>query len=218
MAAALRSLLAPGVLTILAVLQLSSSIIYVRRGSDITDCSMKCPGPDGVLQLYRTCGGHETRLLELWCEDMWLSNSTEPRLRYNTGTGCWTLRDAGKNDSCVYTVVYDHKGNISRTTLPITVLDAEISGLVSLHDEYGEYVPFWIALSFVAMACIPLLVMCLCCKKPETEDMERRTEETRGQISSSQMDRPGVEEEKTREKRSLLITIRQILGRIRKDR
>ncbi|XP_073526973.1 uncharacterized protein [Phyllobates terribilis] len=126
-------------LVILAVLQLSSLKVYVWRGSDISDCSMKCSHPDGVLQLYRECGGHETQLLELWCDNMWHYNRYEPRLLYNTSSGCWSLTDAGKNDSCVYTVVY--YGNVGRflTTLPITVLDPVlISTITSNSSRTGE--------------------------------------------------------------------------------
>ncbi|XP_077149775.1 uncharacterized protein LOC143814943 isoform X2 [Ranitomeya variabilis] len=138
MAAVLRTLLLPG-LIILTVLQLSSAkVIYVRRGSDITDCSMKCPHTDGVLQLYRDCGGEETLLLELWCDTMWLRNRYEPRLLYNMTTGCWSLREAGKNDSCVYIVVYDN-GTRFLTTLPVTVLDPVlISNMTSNSSRPGE--------------------------------------------------------------------------------
>ncbi|XP_069615793.1 uncharacterized protein [Ranitomeya imitator] len=125
-------------LVILTAVQLSSGEVYVRRGSNITDCSMKCPHTDGVLQLYRDCGGEETQLLELWCDTMWLHNRYKPRLLYNNSTGCWSLRDAGKNDSCVYIVVYDN-GTISRKTLHVTVLDPVlISNITSNSSRKGE--------------------------------------------------------------------------------
>ncbi|XP_069616120.1 uncharacterized protein [Ranitomeya imitator] len=204
MAAAQQTLLFPG-LVILTVLQLSSEL-YVRRGSDITDCSMKCPRADGVLQLYRECGGDVTPLLVLSCSEgdllkqsEWYHNYFQPRLLDNRNTGCWSLRDAGKNDSCVYIVVYDN-GTRSLKTLPVTVLDPEFS--VSFP---GAYVTIGIVFTVVVITCIALLVKCWCCKK--TEDMERRPEETGGRISSSQTDRPG--------EKSLLIRIRKIWGRIR---
>ncbi|XP_069616608.1 uncharacterized protein [Ranitomeya imitator] len=113
--------------------------VYVRRGSDITDCSMKCPHADGVLELYRICGGHETQLLELWCDNKWHYNRYQPRLLYNNSTGCWSLRDARKNDSCVYKVVYYGDNGRSLTTLPITVLDPVlISNITSNSSRPGE--------------------------------------------------------------------------------
>lgn len=127
-----------GVLTILTVLSLSSGD-YVRSGSNITDCSLNCSHTDVVLELYRECGGDERRLLELWCDNMWHINHYEPRLQYNTGSGCWTLTDAGKDDSCVYKVLYHGKGGRFQRTLPITVLDPVlISTITSNCSRLGE--------------------------------------------------------------------------------
>ncbi|XP_069616604.1 uncharacterized protein [Ranitomeya imitator] len=126
-------------LVILAAVHLSSGEVYVRRGSNITDCSMKCPHTDGVLQLYRDCGGEETPLLELWCDNKWHYNRYKPRLLYNNSTGCWSLRDAGKNDSCVYNVVYYGDNGRFLTTLHITVLDPVlISNITSNSSRKGE--------------------------------------------------------------------------------
>ncbi|XP_073433110.1 uncharacterized protein [Dendrobates tinctorius] len=128
----------PALLT-LAIPLLSSGGVYVRRKSDITDCSMKCPHTDGVLDLYRECGGHETRLLELWCDTMWHSNRYQPRLLYNMSTGCWSLRDVENNDSCVYNVVYYGDNGRFLTTVPITVLDpVMISTITSNSSRPGE--------------------------------------------------------------------------------
>ncbi|XP_075707138.1 uncharacterized protein LOC142741678 [Rhinoderma darwinii] len=128
-----------GLLTVLILISVSSGGVYVRRGSDITDCSMKCPHTDGVLVLYKICGDEEEKhLLELWCNDMWLSNKDETRLHLNTSTGCWTLTDAGKDDSCVYHVVYDNGGR-SLTTLHVTVLDPVfISDITSNSSRLGQ--------------------------------------------------------------------------------
>ncbi|XP_073433106.1 uncharacterized protein [Dendrobates tinctorius] len=128
-----------GVLILLTGPPLSSGKAYVGRGSDIIDCSMKCPLADGVLELYRICG-EESRLLEFWCDTMWSINLYEPRLLYNTSTGCWSLRDAEKNDSGVYNVLY-YYGDNGRflTTLTITVLDPVlISNITSNSSRLGE--------------------------------------------------------------------------------
>ncbi|XP_069616610.1 uncharacterized protein [Ranitomeya imitator] len=126
-------------LVILAAVQLSPGEVYVQRGSDITDCSMKCPHADGVLELYRICGRHETQLLELWCDNKWHYNRYQPRLLYNMSTGCWSLRNAGKDDSCVYKVVYYGDNGSSLTTLPVTVLDPVlISNITSNSSRPGE--------------------------------------------------------------------------------
>lgn len=111
----------------------------MRSGYNITDCSMKCPRTDGVLELYRECGGDERRLLELWCDNMQLFNHYEPRLHYNRSSGCWTLTDAGKDDSCVYNVVSYGKGGRFLRTLHITVLDPVlISTITSNCSRLGE--------------------------------------------------------------------------------
>ncbi|XP_066457617.1 uncharacterized protein [Eleutherodactylus coqui] len=96
---------------------------YVRRGSDITDCSIKCPHTGDVLQLYRECGDEETKLLELWCDNSWSYNHWDPRLHLNTSSGCWRLTDARKDDSCLY-VLWRHNPSVGfRRSTAITVLD-----------------------------------------------------------------------------------------------
>ncbi|XP_071987818.1 uncharacterized protein [Engystomops pustulosus] len=102
-------------------LSLSSGRVYVRRGSNITDCSLKCPHREGVLELYKECGREETHLLELWCNTGWHSNRFEPRIHLDPSSGCWTLTDARTDDSCVYNVV--HYGGNLQTSLSIRVLD-----------------------------------------------------------------------------------------------
>ncbi|XP_071987817.1 uncharacterized protein [Engystomops pustulosus] len=107
----------------LAGLSLSSGRDYVRRGSDITDCSLKCQDTDLVLELYRECGDDESRLLELWCDSMWHSSYTS-RLHLDPSSGCWTLTDARTDDSCVYNVVYHYStGGSRRKSWSILVLD-----------------------------------------------------------------------------------------------
>ncbi|XP_071987820.1 uncharacterized protein [Engystomops pustulosus] len=110
------------IIIILPGLSLSSGRVYVRRGSDITDCSLKCPDTDLVLELYRECGDDESRLLELWCDSMWHSNYNS-RLHLDPSSGCWTLTDARTDDSCVYNVVSYGNGGRFLTVFHITVLD-----------------------------------------------------------------------------------------------
>ncbi|XP_075119434.1 hemicentin-1-like [Leptodactylus fuscus] len=134
-----RSRSDPGLLILLTRLSLSSGAVYVRRGSDITDCSMKCPHTESVLELYRVCGGDESNLLELWCDSMWSLNRLEPRLHLNTSSGCWTLTDAGKDDSCVYNVLYHSDVGSSRRSIHITVLDPVlISNITSNSSRLGQ--------------------------------------------------------------------------------
>ncbi|XP_066455380.1 uncharacterized protein [Eleutherodactylus coqui] len=130
----------PAVLVVLIIQILSSvSSVYVRRGSDITDCSMKCPHTGDVLQLNRVCGAEETKLLELWCNDMWSYNHWGRRLHLNTSSGCWRLTDARKDDSCLY-VLWRHNssGGFPRSTA-ITVLDPVlISNITSNSSRLGQ--------------------------------------------------------------------------------
>ncbi|KAG9462216.1 hypothetical protein GDO78_014650 [Eleutherodactylus coqui] len=113
--------------------------VYVRRGSDITDCGMECPHTRDVLQLYRVCGDEETKLLELWCDNSWSYNHWDPRLHLNTSSGCWRLTDARKDDSCLY-VLWRHNrsGGFQRSTA-ITVLDPVlISNITSNSSRLGQ--------------------------------------------------------------------------------
>lgn len=111
----------------------------MRRGSDITDCSMKCPHTDGVLRLYRECGHEELKLITLWCHRLRIENEYEPRLRYNTSSGCWTLADARKDDSCAYNVTFYRSQETSMNSKEITVLDPVlISNITSNCSRLGE--------------------------------------------------------------------------------
>ncbi|KAM3935827.1 uncharacterized protein RB166_002938 isoform 2-T2 [Leptodactylus fuscus] len=131
--------LSPGLLILLTRLSLSSGAVYVRRGSDITDCSMNCPHRESVLEVYRVCGDDESNLLELWCDSMWSYNRLEPRLHLNTSSGCWTLTDAGEDDSCVYNVLYHRNGGSSRRSIHIIVLDPVlISNITSNSSRLGQ--------------------------------------------------------------------------------
>ncbi|KAM5125357.1 uncharacterized protein ACMZJ9_022249 [Mantella aurantiaca] len=87
----------------LLIISVSSEELYVQRGSDITVCDMKCPDDDVTLELYRQCGGEEKTLLENHCYINY-TKSHDPRLQLDTGSGCWKLTSARKEDSCVYNV------------------------------------------------------------------------------------------------------------------
>ncbi|KAM3934803.1 uncharacterized protein RB166_002177 [Leptodactylus fuscus] len=126
-------------LILLTALSLSSGADYVRRGSDITDCSMKCPNVNGILMLYKICRGHETNMVGLWCDTMWHNNISDPRFHLNTSSGCWTLTDAGKNDSCVYNTVYHNSPGTLTHSKDITVIDPVlISNITSNSSWLGQ--------------------------------------------------------------------------------
>ncbi|XP_044141804.1 uncharacterized protein LOC122931813 [Bufo gargarizans] len=128
-----------GVLTILTVLSLSSGKVYVRRGSDISDCDMKCLQKDGVLKLYRKCEDEKQILVSLYCHRLILENQFESRLHLDTNSGCWTLKDARKEDSCVYNVILKRiQEKVLRST-DITVLDPVlITSITSNSSELGQ--------------------------------------------------------------------------------
>ncbi|XP_066455365.1 uncharacterized protein [Eleutherodactylus coqui] len=130
----------PALLVVLIILILSSvSSVYVRRGSDITDCSMKCPHTRDVLQLDRLCGAEETKLLELWCDNSWSHNHWDPRLHLNTSSGCWRLADARKDDSCLYVLWRHNSSGGFRRSTAITVLDPVlISNITSNSSRLGQ--------------------------------------------------------------------------------
>ncbi|XP_066455392.1 uncharacterized protein [Eleutherodactylus coqui] len=113
------------VLAILTITSVSSGRVYVKKGSDIGDCNMKCPDRKSGFQLYQKCEGKEDKaLLELRCDDMLPSNNSEPRFSYNTSSGCWRLMDARKDDSCLYIVRLHNRSGAFEESTAITVLDS----------------------------------------------------------------------------------------------
>ncbi|KAM5182240.1 uncharacterized protein ACMZJ9_002624, partial [Mantella aurantiaca] len=132
-------LLFPGLLCLL-IISVSSAALYVQRGSDITVCNMKCPDDDNevTLELYRQCGGKEKTLLENHCYYNH-TKSHDPRLQLHTGSGCWKLTPARKDDTCVYKV-WCHcnlQGQIS--SKDIRILDPVlISNITSNFSRLGQ--------------------------------------------------------------------------------
>ncbi|XP_040278779.1 uncharacterized protein LOC120994352 isoform X2 [Bufo bufo] len=191
-----------GVIIILAVLLPSSDGRDVQRGSDITSCSMKCPDEKARLSLYKDCGGDETFLVELRCDDKSIGNVTEPRFHLDTSSGCWTLTGAGEEDSCVYSAV-DLHGTYQRD-LTINVTDPG---------------PSWI-LIFGVSAGIGFLIFPIGClvqrhKRMKLRDLENDGgndhSEEHGRLSSSS---PDADEEKKTGWRHLM----NVIGRLCRNR
>ncbi|PIO40405.1 hypothetical protein AB205_0108210 [Aquarana catesbeiana] len=130
-------LLLPGLLCMM-IISVSSGTVYVQSGSDITDCNMKCPEDDVTLELYRQCRGEDRTLLENHCHFNH-SKSRDPRLQLDTGSGCWKLTFAKKDDSCIYNVwCYCAPGYVMSST-DILVLDSVlISNISSNFRRLGE--------------------------------------------------------------------------------
>ncbi|PIO40241.1 hypothetical protein AB205_0107990, partial [Aquarana catesbeiana] len=129
----------PGLLYMM-IISVSSGTVYVQSGSDITDCNMKCPEDDSevTLELYRQCRGEERTLLENHCYYNH-TKSHDSRLRLHTGSGCWKLTPARKDDSCVYKIwCYRNPGYLMSST-EIRVLDPVlISNITSNCSRLGE--------------------------------------------------------------------------------
>ncbi|XP_077335758.1 uncharacterized protein LOC143981641 [Lithobates pipiens] len=122
------------------IISVSSGTVYVQSGSDITDCHMKCPQDDVTVELYRVCRGEERTLLENHCYYNF-SKSHDSRLRLHTGSGCWKLTHARKDDSGVYKIwCYDIPEYLISST-EIRVLDPVlISSITSTGGRLGEEV------------------------------------------------------------------------------
>ncbi|CAN2390079.1 hypothetical protein PRIEUP_LOCUS115, partial [Pristimantis euphronides] len=129
------------VLIILSITPLVSESLYAQTGSEITDCNMKCPHKGCVIQIYKECGQNQTKLLEWWCDNTWSYHDPDPRLHYNT-SGCWTLTDVRKYDSCVYNVNGFCNGKSQRLdlkTLNVTVLDPVLNlSITSNFSRLGQ--------------------------------------------------------------------------------
>ncbi|KAM5180828.1 uncharacterized protein ACMZJ9_001395 [Mantella aurantiaca] len=105
----------------LLIISVSSEELHVQRESDFTVCNMKCHHSEVFLELYRERGGEEKMLLLHECHHNH-TMSREPRLRLDTGSGCWKLTPARKDDFCVYKVrryKINTQNGMSSTDIPI---------------------------------------------------------------------------------------------------
>ncbi|XP_068122506.1 uncharacterized protein [Hyperolius riggenbachi] len=92
----------------------------VQIGSDITACGMICPDDIAILQLFRQCGWEEMLMMEYLCHNNSLINHMKTRLLLDTDSGCWTLPQAGRGDSCEYEVRDRvHEDEISSTSIRV---------------------------------------------------------------------------------------------------
>ncbi|XP_068127037.1 uncharacterized protein [Hyperolius riggenbachi] len=111
---------------------------YVQTGSDITWCDMKCFDIISVLLLSRRCGGKKETLLKLICRTKYI-DYLQPRLNLDTDSGCWTLPQAGREDSCVYEVWDRGAGDKVLSSTSICVLDPVlIYNISSNSSRLGE--------------------------------------------------------------------------------
>ncbi|XP_077335745.1 uncharacterized protein LOC143981627 isoform X2 [Lithobates pipiens] len=131
-----------GGLLYMMIISVSSGTVYIQSGSDITGCNMKCPEDDDevTMELYRVCRGKERTLLENHCYYNH-TKSHDSRLRLHTGSGCWKLTHAKKDDSGVYKIwCYCDPGYVMSST-EIRVLDPVlISNISSNFSQLGEEV------------------------------------------------------------------------------
>ncbi|XP_068127014.1 uncharacterized protein [Hyperolius riggenbachi] len=112
---------------------------YIQTGTDFTRCDMKCPDELPILLLSRRCGGDEReRLLQLVCH-ISHTDHFQPRLHLDTSSGCWTLPQAGRGDSCVYAVLDRVAGDKFLTSTSIRVLDPVLLyNISSTSSRLGE--------------------------------------------------------------------------------
>ncbi|CAN2387731.1 hypothetical protein PRIEUP_LOCUS12050, partial [Pristimantis euphronides] len=100
---------------------------------------MKCPGSNGLLELYRYCQNQSCSLLNSNCEHTMINSYFQSRLYYNSSTGCWNLTNAIKNDSCVYETNFTVGYNKTSHSLNITVLDPVlISNITHNSSRLGQ--------------------------------------------------------------------------------
>ncbi|XP_068122378.1 uncharacterized protein [Hyperolius riggenbachi] len=108
-------------------------------GSNITRCDMKCPDNFPVLLLSRRCGEEEEeRLLQIVCH-ISRTERFHPRFHLDISSGCWTLPQAGRGDSCVYEVRDRGTGDKVLSSTSIRVLDPVlIYNISSNSSRLGE--------------------------------------------------------------------------------
>ncbi|XP_073473569.1 uncharacterized protein [Aquarana catesbeiana] len=122
----------------MTIIPVSSGTVYVQSGSDITGCDMKCPEDDVTVELYRVCRGVDRTLLQNLCF-INATKSHDSRVQLHTGSGCWKLTPARKDDSCVYEVWCHCSWGHRISSTEIRVLDPVlISNLISNGSRLGE--------------------------------------------------------------------------------
>ncbi|XP_077335755.1 uncharacterized protein LOC143981639 [Lithobates pipiens] len=120
------------------IISVSSGTVYVQSGSEITDCHMKCPHDDVTVELYKVCRGEDRTLLENHCHYNF-TKSHDSRLQLLTGSGCWKLTPARKDDSCVYKIWCHCAPGYVISSTEIRVLDPVlISNITSNSSRLGE--------------------------------------------------------------------------------
>ncbi|XP_053561771.1 uncharacterized protein LOC128652832 [Bombina bombina] len=111
---------------------------YVRVGSDVSFCGLRCPNLYGVLELY--CKPR-TPLLALHCDDNYTNvrDNFINRLDLNISSGCCVLREAQKEDTCVYEIEFHSSPTRILRSTPITVIEpVVISNITSNSSEPGS--------------------------------------------------------------------------------
>ncbi|XP_072278626.1 cell adhesion molecule CEACAM5-like [Pyxicephalus adspersus] len=117
---------------------LTSGAMYVKSGSDIESCNMTCPHRNGVLELFRECRGVIDPLLEIRCDNMNTKNAMRSRLHLNS-SGCWSLTQAEKGDSCQYNIDFHSSPTARLTSTDIRILDPIlISNITSNSSGLGQ--------------------------------------------------------------------------------
>ncbi|XP_068127052.1 uncharacterized protein [Hyperolius riggenbachi] len=126
---------------LLVVTSVAGALEYVQSGCDITGCNMRCPENDGVLELYRTCGGRNEAMLELLCHNLHTKTYDEfrGRLQLNASSGCWTLQCVRKEESCAYITEFLHSSQRQVARTDVRVLDPVlIYNISSTSSRLGE--------------------------------------------------------------------------------
>ncbi|ABG25808.1 ORF3 [Ranid herpesvirus 1] len=120
------------------VLCVYSETEYIKRGSNYSACTMKCPQDDVTLELYRVCDGNEKTLLENHCYYQHVK-SHDPRLHLDQQSGCWTLGSVRKSDSCLYKVwCYCAPGYVMNSTTIEVLEGVHIYNLTLYGEQLGE--------------------------------------------------------------------------------
>ncbi|PIO15499.1 hypothetical protein AB205_0118840, partial [Aquarana catesbeiana] len=122
------------------IISVSSGTVYVQSGSDITDCNMKFLHKEGKMELYRKCGEKEKTMIEYFPHYNY-TYYHDSRIQLHTGSRCWKLTSARKDDSCVYETwcyIYSDKDYLLSST-EIRVLDPVlITNISSNFSRLGE--------------------------------------------------------------------------------
>ncbi|XP_053554982.1 uncharacterized protein LOC128645774 [Bombina bombina] len=124
-------------LLVLFISSVGAEIHHIQVGSNIFICGLGCQNSSDVLDL-KCCPS--VYILNITCSDNQISvhDTYRSRLDLNASSGCGVLRDAQKNDSCVYEVSLNSRPRRVLSTIRVIVIDTNSKDILPNSDRKNK--------------------------------------------------------------------------------